>query len=187
MSGARQQSIEGRIGRGQAETLRQGDFTLRSIRTGLVSVRRQKGAQVCEVGVEFAYAHGLQNTWIGNCQATARLERGAVVTQALECQLKPLAGKAFSFRVTGTQMSLEGALDSGVSRYDIDAAELAPAKVVLKSQGLAVVAADLSRPGRVWTSSDVSREEAPVLGAVPLVLGLYFDRVSPRRICLSDG
>ena len=115
MSGARQQSIEGRIGRGQAETLRQGDFTLRSIRTGLVSVRRQKGAQVCEVGVEFAYAHGLQNTWIGNCQATARLERGAVVTQALECQLKPLAGKAFSFRVTGPRCR-SGRTQSGVSR-----------------------------------------------------------------------
>ncbi|MGC6419416.1 MAG: hypothetical protein ACON3Z_19995 [Bradymonadia bacterium] len=187
MSSAGQQSIHGRMGRGQADTLRQGDFSLRSIRTGLVAVSGKETAQVCEVGFEFSYVHGLQNTWIGTCRTSARLERGAVVAQALDCQLKPLAGKPFTIRLSGTQTALKGELGTSVSQYVIAAAEAAPAHVVLKSQGLAVLAADLSRPGRVWTSSELSREEAPVLSAVPLILALYYDRVSPRRICIGDG
>ena len=129
MSGARQQSIEGRIGRGQAETLRQGILPCVAFAQGLC-LYADKKARRCEVG------------WVCIRPPGFKILRSAIVTlrdsawrrgdTGPQCHLKPLAGKAFSFRLTGTQMSPRA---HSIPVYlDIDAAELAPAKVVLKSQ-----------------------------------------------------
>jgi len=186
--------VDGQMGFNVDKDLKFGPYRLHDIEVGVTSAQREtvgtRETVVCRRESSFRFIAKPANRWTATCVALTKHFRGESTdhghadSHSLACDFVPQEGKRWALSIkTQNEGGLAGEARGEEVDLNVQFQGALRSGVLVRSKGLDVAAASLSRPGKVWLSKRLFGDEAHAAAASMTALMLYSETLSTDAEC----